>query len=73
MPKIWNYGASPQNCYIALKNALGMPPGVSGSFWAEVPTSAGERTPSAILVASRDLRQPFQCPEAEVHQYDDRG
>ena len=37
-------GTHPQNCYRALKNALGLPPGAPNFYWARIPTIHGDRT-----------------------------
>ena len=49
MAKMGNYGANPQNCYRALKNALGLPPGAPGFTWATLPTVSGD-TPVPFLM-----------------------
>ena len=50
LSKMGNFGANPQNCYRALRTALGMPPGAPGFYLAEVPTVAGERVPHRFLL-----------------------
>ena len=50
MSKMGNWGNNPQNCYRALKNALGQPAGSPGFTWAEIPTAAGPRTLHPFLM-----------------------
>ena len=68
LSKMGNFGANPQNCYRALRTALGMPPGAPPFYWAEVPTIAGERTPHPFLLPHEFFASYFN---AQKHKFID--
>ena len=59
MSKMGSYGEHPQNCYRALKNALGLPSGSPGFAWFEIPTTFGARTPHPFLLPHEFFRSYY--------------